>query len=31
MIEVVKPFNVDNDINLNIAVGNSRHETKWKT
>lgn len=29
-IKVVKPFIVDNDINLNIAVGNSRHETKWK-
>lgn len=29
-IKVVKPFIVDNDLNLNIAVGNSRHETKWK-
>lgn len=29
-IKVVKPFIVDNDINLNIAVGNSRHEIKWK-
>lgn len=29
-IKIVKPFIVDNDINLNIAVGNSRHEKKWK-
>lgn len=29
-IKVVKPFIVNNDVNLNIAVGSSRHELKWK-
>ena len=29
-IKVVKPIQVESDINLNIAVGNSRFDTKWK-